>query len=87
MTRLARRRDADDARILAALTHGGQATSYDIWYRTGLRTGRQRRALDRLARAGLVAFLWSHGEPPVRMYAVIMPGRPPTRPMVLRESP
>jgi predicted ArsR family transcriptional regulator len=86
VTWIARRRAATDARILAALAHSQPVTSYEIWTRTHLRTGQQRRSLDRLERAGLVVRLWSHGNPPVRVYGAVMPGRPPTRPMVVREG-
>jgi hypothetical protein len=78
----AARRAADDARVYAALAHGDPATSYEIWTRTGLRTGRQRRALDRLERAGFAVRLWSHGDRPVRVYGAVLPGRPPTAPVM-----
>jgi hypothetical protein len=82
MNPLAARRAADDARVYAALAHSDPATSYEIWTRTGLRTGRQRRALARLERAGLAVRLWSHGDRPVRVYGAVLPGRPPVAPVM-----
>jgi len=75
----AARRTADNERVYAALAHHPPANAFEIWTRTGLRVGRQRRALARLERAGLVVRLW---EEDVRVYGAVLPGTPPVVPVM-----
>lgn len=82
MNPLTARRRADDECVYAALAGRAPANAFEIWSRTGLSTGRQRRALARLERAGLAVRLWSAGDRPVRVYGAVLPGRPPVAPVM-----
>jgi hypothetical protein len=85
------RRADDDRRVLAALRDPEPVSDYVVWDRTGLTRGRRRAALARLEAAELVTRGWTTppsgatvpAAPPVRVYTLAMPGRPPTLPTTL----
>jgi DNA-binding PadR family transcriptional regulator len=71
---LARRRADADRRVLAALRHSTPAGGYDLWCRTGLRSGRLYPALARLEAAGLVVREFeASGKHPRLLYRMARP--------------